>query len=37
VDERQANYFAASMFMPERFLEEDLREVEYVDLLDEIS
>jgi Zn-dependent peptidase ImmA (M78 family) len=34
-DEREANYFAASLLMPERFLHEDLQGVEYVDLLDE--
>ncbi len=34
-DEREANYFAASLLMPERFLEQDLTGVEYLDLLDE--
>jgi Zn-dependent peptidase ImmA (M78 family) len=35
VDEREANFFAASLLMPRRFLEEDLKNVEDVDLLDD--
>ena len=33
--EREANFFAASILMPRRFLEEDLVNEEYVDLLDD--
>jgi Zn-dependent peptidase ImmA (M78 family) len=33
--EREANFFAASILMPRRFLEEDLINEEYVDLLDD--
>jgi Zn-dependent peptidase ImmA (M78 family) len=33
--EREANLFAASILMPRRFLEEDLENEEYVDLLDD--
>lgn len=33
--EREANYFAASLLMPKTFLESDLRQQEYVDLLDD--
>src|SRR5208282_1036377 len=33
--EREANFFAASLLMPRRFLEEDMEDVEYVDLLDD--
>ena len=32
-DEREANFFAASLLMPKRFLEEDLEAEEYFDLL----
>jgi Zn-dependent peptidase ImmA (M78 family) len=32
-DEREANFFAASLLMPKRFLEEDLETEEYFDLL----
>jgi Zn-dependent peptidase ImmA (M78 family) len=34
-DEREANFFAASLLMPRRFLEEDLESVHYVNLLDD--
>jgi Zn-dependent peptidase ImmA (M78 family) len=33
--EREANFFAASLLMPRRFLEEDLEGVHYVNLLDD--
>ena len=33
--EREANYFAASLLMPEKFLEKDLKDEEYGDLFDE--
>jgi Zn-dependent peptidase ImmA (M78 family) len=33
--EREANFFAASILMPKQFLEEDLENEEYVDLLDD--
>jgi Zn-dependent peptidase ImmA (M78 family) len=33
--EREANFFAASLLMPRGFLEEDLENVEYVNLLDD--
>src|ERR1700730_15467491 len=33
--EREANFFAGSLLMPRRFLEEDLESVEYVNLLDD--
>jgi Zn-dependent peptidase ImmA (M78 family) len=33
--EREANFFAASLLMPRRFLETDLESVEYVNLLDD--
>jgi Zn-dependent peptidase ImmA (M78 family) len=33
--EREANFFAASLLMPRRFLEADLESVEYVNLLDD--
>lgn len=32
-DEREANFFAASLLMPKRFLEDDLEPEEYFDLL----
>jgi len=34
-DEREANFFAASLLMPKQFLEEDLASEEFVDLLDD--
>jgi Zn-dependent peptidase ImmA (M78 family) len=34
-DEREANFFAASLLMPKQFLEEDLANEEYVDVLDD--
>jgi Zn-dependent peptidase ImmA (M78 family) len=34
-DEREANFFAASLLMPKQFLEEDLAGEDYVDLLDD--
>ena len=34
-DEREANFFAASILMPRVFLEEDLENIESVDLLDD--
>jgi Zn-dependent peptidase ImmA (M78 family) len=34
-DEREANLFAASLLMPRRFLEEDLRAEQWVNLLDD--
>jgi Zn-dependent peptidase ImmA (M78 family) len=34
-DEREANLFAAALLMPRQFLEEDLANEEYVDLLDD--
>jgi Zn-dependent peptidase ImmA (M78 family) len=34
-DEREANFFAASLLMPRQFLEEDLADEDYVDLLDD--
>jgi Zn-dependent peptidase ImmA (M78 family) len=34
-DEREANFFAASLLMPRRFLEDDLQDEEYVNLLDD--
>jgi Zn-dependent peptidase ImmA (M78 family) len=34
-DEREANFFAASILMPKVFLEEDLENIESVDLLDD--
>lgn len=33
--EREANLFAASLLMPKRFLEDDLQQKEFVDLLDD--
>ena len=33
--EREVNLFAPSLLMPRRFLEEDLENEEYVDLLDD--
>jgi Zn-dependent peptidase ImmA (M78 family) len=33
--EREANLFAASLLMPERFLEHDLEDEDYVDLFDD--
>lgn len=35
VAEREANFFAASLLMPKEFLENDLANEEYVDLLDD--
>jgi Zn-dependent peptidase ImmA (M78 family) len=35
VAEREANFFAASLLMPREFLEADLAEKDYVDLLDD--
>src|ERR1700730_2577866 len=34
-DEREANFFAASLLMPRRFLEDDLQAEEYINLLDD--
>jgi len=34
-DEREANFFAASLLMPRRFLEDDLQDEEYINLLDD--
>ena len=33
--EREANFFAASLLMPKEFLEADLENEDYVDLLDD--
>jgi Zn-dependent peptidase ImmA (M78 family) len=34
-DEQEANFFAASLLMPRRFLEEDMESIDYVDALDD--